>query len=427
LLFRFAPVQFNNKRARGAQISRDIGVRFTPKSMVTHNIAPDTDEAPRFVVRDLWNSQVLLRFAFVSEVGSIRRLLLLVLTCLPIYGCIGPIKHEMTLDYPAAVLRVVGTPPVVDGRTRFREIFCQLLDAEHQAAERPEKCEDYLLRLNDEPVAVGESRPPPEPSIRYQVIVVPDFLSKCLTSVVSPFEDAIALLRNRGVKVDALVLDPSTGDAAGAHLDETIQSLNLLEDDHLILVGYSTGVVYIMNFLVNYPATARQVDAVISVAGIVNGTPLAAKLDGIYTDLARGISPGHCDAEGDGAFESLLPTVRLSWLAAHPLPKSVRYFSLAAMTQRDSVNSSLKTGYDLLWIYSPRNDGVVLIVDQLIPGGTLLGYANADHWSVALPLEGKNRAISDTLRAASRFPRGVLLHALLVYATEALESKQEYP
>jgi hypothetical protein len=40
--------------------------------------------------------------------------------------------------------------------------------------------------------------------------------------------------------------------------------------------------------------------------------------------------------------------------------------------------------------YSPRNDGLLLIYDQIIPGGTLLGYANADHWSVALSLENKN-------------------------------------
>jgi hypothetical protein len=43
--------------------------------------------------------------------------------------------------------------------------------------------------------------------------------------------------------------------------------------------------------------------------------------------------------------------------------------------------------------------------DQLIPGGTLLGYANADHWSVALSLENKNLLISETIRAPQQFPR----------------------
>jgi hypothetical protein len=58
----------------------------------------------------------------------------------------------------------------------------------------------------------------------------------------------------------------------------------------------------------------------------------------------------------------------LSWLAANPLPQSVRYFSLAALTKRNNINTLLKTGYDLLWIYSPRNDGLLLMSINLFPG-----------------------------------------------------------
>ena len=35
----------------------------------------------------------------------------------------------------------------------------------------------------------------------------------------------------------------------------------------------------------------------------------------------------------------------------------------------------------------PRNDGQTLYHDQVIPGATLLGYANADHWAAAIPME----------------------------------------
>jgi hypothetical protein len=112
-------------------------------------------------------------------------------------------------------------------------------------------------------------------------------------------------------------------------------------------------------------------------------------------------------------------------MAANPLPKSVRYFSLASTTNHDHVNTLLRTGYELLWIHSSRNDGLLLSVDQLIPGGTLLGYANADHWSVALPLENKNYLISETVRAPIKFPRSILLNALLIYVAETLEREQE--
>jgi hypothetical protein len=343
-----------------------------------------------------------------------------------IAGCVGPIRHEMTKNYPAAVLRVVGTPPVIDGRTRFREIFCQLLAAEHEDPERRGRCEDYLLRLSDERVRTGISTPAAELMPRCRVIVVPDSLNGCFAGIAAPFEDAMPSLKDRGIKIDVLDVGGRSGiDTDAAYLDARIRNLDLAEDERLILVGYSKGIVDILQFLINYPAVSRRVDAVISVAGAVNGSPLAGRLDTVYAEAGRRFKTGGCNADNEEVVESLLPAVRLSWLATHPLPKAVHYFSLAAMTQRDHINALLKSGYDFLWIYSPRNDGMLLISDQLIPGGTLLGYANVDHWSVALALEDKQRSISETIRAPGRFPRGVMLRALLVYVAETLESGQE--
>jgi len=42
--------------------------------------------------------------------------------------------------------------------------------------------------------------------------------------------------------------------------------------------------------------------------------------------------------------------------------------------------------YDLLSTVEPRNDGYVAFCDQVIPGATLLGYANLDHYDIALPV-----------------------------------------
>lgn len=358
--------------------------------------------------------------------SRLHRFLFPVVACMFMAGCVGPIRHEMTKDYPAAVLRVVGTPPVIDGRTRFREIFCQLLAAEPEDPERRGRCEDYLLRLSDERVRSGISPLVADLAPRYRVILVPDSLNGCLAGIAPPFEDAMPSLKDRGIEIDVLDVGGRSGmDTDAAYLDAAIRNMDLAEDERLILVGYSKGIVDILQLLVDYPQASRRVHAVISVAGAVNGSPLAARLNTIYAEAARGFRTGACNAENEEAFESLLPAVRLSWLAAHPLPKSVHYFSLAAMTQRDHVNAFLKAGYDFLWIYSPRNDGMLLISDQLIPGGTLLGYVNVDHWSVAHVLEDKQRSISETIRAPGKFPRGVLLHALLVYVAETLESGQE--
>jgi hypothetical protein len=358
--------------------------------------------------------------------SPIQLLLVLSVMGVSLYGCVGPVKHEMTTDYPAAVLYAVGTPPVIEGRARFREIFCQLLAAEPEYQGPDGACENFLLRLNDEPLPGEIPHPPPNLSTNYRVMVVPGFLNECFASIALPFEDAIPLLNEHGLKIDQMVVSGrSSSDANAVYIAETIENLNLGEDEKLVLVGHSKGVVDILHFLVNFPQVSRRVAAVVSVAGAVNGSPIAFKLDDIYTDLARNFLSGRCNAGDDGALNSLRPSLSLSWLAANPLPESVRYFSLAALTKRDNINTLLKTGYDLLWMYSPRNDGLLLITDQIIPGGTLLGYANADHWSVVLPLENKNFLISETIQAPQKFPRKILLQALLVYVAEALEPNRE--
>ncbi len=65
-----APVQFQGKLVFVGQISRDIGVRFSTKTIVTHKIDPDVDEARGFLIQDLYYSRGLRQFAFVKGVGA---------------------------------------------------------------------------------------------------------------------------------------------------------------------------------------------------------------------------------------------------------------------------------------------------------------------------------------------------------------------
>jgi hypothetical protein len=52
------------------QISRDVGVRFTSKTLTTHKIDPDVDESRGYLLQNLWYSQFLGRYAYVSGVGE---------------------------------------------------------------------------------------------------------------------------------------------------------------------------------------------------------------------------------------------------------------------------------------------------------------------------------------------------------------------
>ena len=65
-----APMRFEGKTVWVGQISRDIGVRFTWKTIVTHKIDPDVDEARDYLIQDLWYSQGLEKFAYVKGVGK---------------------------------------------------------------------------------------------------------------------------------------------------------------------------------------------------------------------------------------------------------------------------------------------------------------------------------------------------------------------
>jgi hypothetical protein len=64
-----SPMRFKDIPVWVGQISRDIGVRFTTKTILTHKIDPDVDETRDFLIQDLWYSQGLAEVAYVKGVG----------------------------------------------------------------------------------------------------------------------------------------------------------------------------------------------------------------------------------------------------------------------------------------------------------------------------------------------------------------------
>ena len=59
-------MRLNSQPVWIGQISRDIGVRFTKRTITTHKIDPDVDEARNYLLQDLWYAQSLGRYAFVK-------------------------------------------------------------------------------------------------------------------------------------------------------------------------------------------------------------------------------------------------------------------------------------------------------------------------------------------------------------------------
>jgi hypothetical protein len=64
-----APVSVQGQSVFVGQISRDIGLRLSKKTLVTHKIDPDVDEARMYLLLDMLASRHLKNAGFVTGVG----------------------------------------------------------------------------------------------------------------------------------------------------------------------------------------------------------------------------------------------------------------------------------------------------------------------------------------------------------------------
>lgn len=320
---------------------------------------------------------------------------------------------EYNLRVPAQTLIPPGAPPVKDGRVRFREIFCALLAQEPGAAARP--CEVLLHRLSDEPALARRAHPLPAHDPGLGVIFVPGLLGGCPYGLSPPFEAAVRRLRRLGY--DARVAPVNASSNTHTNAERLAREIAEHPADRLVLIGHARGAVDILELLVANPAVASRVEAVLSVAGAINGSPLADSPAGAALLFPRGGDTACTEGERH-SLGDLKRAHRLRWLMAHPLPARTRYFSIGAFAPASEVAPPLRPRADVLARIDPRNDGLTPFFDQVIPGAELLGYANTDHWSIAADPPG----LAHAPRQRPSFPRDVLIEAALLRIAEALSS-----
>jgi hypothetical protein len=65
-----SPIRYQGLPVWIGQISRDIGVRFTTKTITTHKVDPDVDETREYLVENLAYSQALAKIGYVDGVGA---------------------------------------------------------------------------------------------------------------------------------------------------------------------------------------------------------------------------------------------------------------------------------------------------------------------------------------------------------------------
>ena len=333
-------------------------------------------------------------------------------------GCTASPMRKYDLDVPAQTMGVLNAPEVRDGRARFRELFCATLQDSPNPKQRT--CEELLHRLSDEAPGAAPPVALPPRDTRLRFVFVPGLFNDCASVVALPFETAVPHLQSLGYEAEILVVSGRSSSGRNAEYIAQFVAKADAPDQRLVLVGYSKGAVDILEFLVAYPELAKRVTAVVSVAGAINGSALADAASAPYDRSLKDISIPGCAAGDGGAVDSLRRSQRLNWLVEHRLPQNTRYFSVVAFTRSDNVAGPLRPFAAALAEIDPRNDGQLLFYDQVIPGATLLGYVNADHWGVAVPIEEKRPALATFVTGHNWFPRDALVEAIALYLSEQL-------
>ena len=251
-------------------------------------------------------------------------------------------------------------------------------------------------------------------------LLVPGLLGDSVRAVVAPMAFAVKTLELDGYAISVSWVNGRQGcDKNADVLYPQVMAASQQHGSPVRLIGYSKGCADIMHLLARHPDCHAAIDSIVSLAGVVYGTPLAARTARWLDRLVQYLPlPGV--AFGDGrALDDLAPEYRKRWLSAHPLPPSIRYASVVAVPTVDRISRVLQPGYRRLAETSVDNDSQVIATDSLLPDGELLAMVNADHWAVALPIGHVSPVVSRWLVDENDFPRTRLLQAIIDHLDDA--------
>jgi dienelactone hydrolase len=343
-------------------------------------------------------------------------------TCVMLGACVTRPLVPYSADTPPLILVPAAKTGVVDKRARFREIFCAVLEAHGRALPDYRPCEEALSRVGTEPTGTGEAVDL-GPSRRHLVAaVVPGIGYGCFEPWLKAPGTVAKYLRTENfdevmIKVDSL----SSTSHNARQIRDALMAMPAEEGPpRIVLIGYSKGAPDILEAIVDYPEIRSRVAAVVSAAGAVGGSPLANDAEQYQADLLQHFPGAKCEPGDGGGVASLRTGPRQAWLAANPLPANLRYYSLVTFPQPERISWALQSSYHKLASVDSRNDSQLIFYDEVIPGSVLMGYLNADHWAIALPIARSHKTIGNLFVTQNAYPREALLESVLRFIEEDL-------
>ena len=327
-----------------------------------------------------------------------------------------------TEDTPPLVLLPASQAGIDDKRGRFREIFCAILDERGNSLPDYLPCDEALTRVGVEPEGKGKKIELGSSDRGLVAVIVPGVGWDCVSNWLNIKNSAAKHIRQFGYDMENLKVDAlsSTTNNARQIRDAIMAMEDKNQTPNLVLIGYSKGAPDILEAVVSYPEVRQHIAAVISVAGSVGGSPLANDATQSQIDLLRHWPGAQCSKGDGGAIESLRTSTRKAWLAKNSLPQDFPYYSLVTYPKPERISSILESSYDKLSQVDARNDSQVLFYDQVIPGSALIGYINADHWALAVPIARTHSTIGSMFVDQNNYPREALLEAVLRFVEEDL-------
>ena len=316
----------------------------------------------------------------------------------------------------------IASEKVIDDRGRFREVFCRVLEDHGQDLPDYRHCDEALRTTGHEEGGTGAAVPLDDSKADFLILMVPGLGWNCFEDWLDLSHSGARHVAQYGYEIRMVPVDGLSGTSNNARMiRDFVNELSPEDSDRrLILMGYSKGAPDILTALVEYPELAERVDAMVSIAGAVGGSPLSEDATQAQANMLTVVPGSQCEEEdGDNdAVNSLRPDVRKSWMAANPLPPGVEYYSIVTFPEEERVSWALKNSYLLLGETDIRNDTQLVIFDQFVPGSKVIAVANADHWAIAVPVARTHALFGSTLINRNDYPREAFLEALLRYLEE---------